>query len=262
MELTVDGRKVFAATGGKDFDPQLPTLVFIHGAGSDRTGWRLQTRYFAYHGRSVLAIDLPGHGRSEGPCLTSIAALADFIPKLLDAAKVEKAALIGHSMGALTALECGARHPGRVWALALLGVAATMPVHPELLDAAHKHEHKSMELIANWGIGKPLQVGGMKTPGLWLTGEVLRVSERSNPGSIGVDMAACNDYQGALAAAEKIRCPTMFILGDMDQMTPAPKARALADKIPDSRTVIIKGCGHMVATERPDETLAALKEIV
>lgn len=262
MELTVDGHKVFAATGGKDFDPRLPALVFIHGAGGDRTGWRLQTRYFAHHGRSVLAIDLPGHGRSGGECLTSIPALADFIPRLLDAAGVEKAALIGHSMGALTALEAGARHGDRVWALALLGVAATMPVHPELLDAAHKHAHKSMELIAHWGIGRPLQIGGMKTPGLWLTGEVLRVTEQSHPGSIGVDMAACNAYQGALAAAEKIRCPTMFILGDADQMTPAPKAKALADRIAGSKTVIVKGCGHFIATERPDETLAALKEIV
>jgi pimeloyl-ACP methyl ester carboxylesterase len=262
MELMVDGHRVFAATGGKDFDPSLPTLVFIHGAGSDRTGWRLQTRYFAHHGRSVLAIDLPGHGRSTGAPLATIGALADFIPKLLDAAKVQKAALIGHSMGALTALEAGARYPDRVWALALLGIAATMPVHPELLDAAHKHEHKSMELIAHWGIGKPLAIGGMKTPGLWLTGEVLRVSEQAQRGSIGVDMAACNDYQGALEAAARIRCPTLFILGDGDQMTPAAKARALAEKIPGAKTVIIKGCGHMIATERPDETLAALKEIV
>ena len=262
MELTVDGNAVFAATGGKEFDPHLPVLVFIHGAGNDRTAWRLQTRYFAYHGRSVLAIDLPGHGRSGGAPLTSIQALADFVPKLLDAAKVEKAALIGHSMGALTSLQAAASHPDRVWALALLGVATTMPVHPELLEAARKHEHKSMELIANWGIGRPMQIGGMKTPGLWLTGEVLRVTERSNPGSIGVDMAACNDYQGAQSAAEAVRCPTVFVLGDADQMTPAAKARALADRIEGSRTVILKGCGHMMMTERPDETLEALKLVV
>ena len=79
MELTVDGNAVFAATGGKDFDPHLPVLLFIHGAGNDRTAWRLQTRYFAYHGRAVLAIDLPGHGRSGGAPLTSIQALADFV---------------------------------------------------------------------------------------------------------------------------------------------------------------------------------------
>lgn len=262
MELTVDGHTVFAATGGRDFDPNLPAIVFIHGAGNDRTAWRLQTRYFAHHGRSVLAVDLPGHGRSGGTPLTSIQALADFIPKLLDAAGVEKAALVGHSMGALTALQAAASHPDRVWALALLGVATTMPVHPELLDAAHKHQHKSMELIANWGIGRPMQLGGMKSPGLWLTGEVLRVTERSTPGSIGVDMAACNDYQGALAAAEQVRCPTIFVLGDGDQMTPAPKAKALADRIAGSKTVVIKGCGHMMMTERPDETLAALKQVI
>ena len=262
MDLIVDGKKVFAATGGQDFDPGKPALVFLHGAGCDRTTWRLQTRYFAHHGRAVLAVDLPGHGRSEGKPLATIPALAEWVVHLLDAAKLKNAALIGHSMGALVALHTAATHPDRVWALALLGVAQSMPVHPELLAAAHAHQHKCMELMANWGIGRPLQIGGMKSPGLWLTGEVLRVTEKAAPGSIGIDMAACAAYADAAAIAKKVRCPTMLVLGALDIMSPPANARGLAEAIEGSATAMIEGAGHFMMVERPDETLAALKEIV
>ncbi|HEY7689755.1 MAG TPA: alpha/beta fold hydrolase, partial [Dongiaceae bacterium] len=114
MDLRVDGRPVFAATGGRTFDPKLPVVVFIHGAGMDHTVWALQTRYFAHHGRSVLAVDLPGHGRSGGPPLRSIGALAAWITGALDAAAVAGAALVGHSMGALVALEAAAHVPERI----------------------------------------------------------------------------------------------------------------------------------------------------
>jgi pimeloyl-ACP methyl ester carboxylesterase len=99
MEIAVDGKAVFAATGGRSFDPALPSLAFVHGAAMDHTVWALQTRYFAHHGRNVLAVDLPGHGRSDGPALDSIGALADWLARLLDALGVERAALAGHSMG-------------------------------------------------------------------------------------------------------------------------------------------------------------------
>ena len=75
MILTVDGKAVFAATGGRAFDAAAPAVVFVHGSGMDRTVWSLQTRYFAHHGHAVLALDLPGHGKSEGPALESIEAM-------------------------------------------------------------------------------------------------------------------------------------------------------------------------------------------
>ena len=73
MQLTVDGHKVYAATGGRSFEPAKPAVIFLHGAGCDHTVWQLPARWFAWHGSSVLAVDLPGHGRSEGPPLGRIA---------------------------------------------------------------------------------------------------------------------------------------------------------------------------------------------
>lgn len=262
MELSVDGKPVFVATGGKPFKPELPTIVFLHGASLDHTVWTLQTRYFAHHGRNVLAVDLPGHGRSAGPVLGSIPALAEWVVRLLDAAQVERAALVGHSMGALIALEAAARAPARVWALALLGVAARMPVHGDLLAAANEGRHEAIDLIASWGFGRRAHFGGAQAPGLWMLGGGVRLFEHAQSGVLGRDLAACNDYKTALDAAAKVTCPVLLLLGEIDRMTPPPAARELAARIADSRMVVLPGTGHMMMIEQPDRTLDALAEAV
>src|SRR5690606_705204 len=131
--------------------------------------------------RAVLALDLPGHGRSEGPALTSIDALADWLGRLLDAAAVERAALVGHSMGALVALAAAARMNERVTALALLGVAARMPVHPELQALAERDVTRAAALVVDWAYGPAAHFGGHPAPGLWIMSGGLRVIERSAP---------------------------------------------------------------------------------
>jgi pimeloyl-ACP methyl ester carboxylesterase len=261
MELSVDGKPVFAATGGKRFKPGSPTILFLHGAGLDHTVWTLQTRYFAHHGRNVLAVDLPGHGRSAGPALGSIAALADWVIRLLDAAGLDKAALVGHSMGALVALEAAARAHARVWALALLGVAGRMPVHPDLLEAAHAGQHGAIDLIASWGFGRRAHLGGAQAPGLWMLGSGIRLLEHGDA-VLGRDLAACNDYTGALDAAANVACPVLLLLGEIDRMTPPAAARDLAARFPDSRTVVLPGAGHLMMIEQPDRALDALAETV
>ena len=259
MKLKVDGREVFATTGGAEFDGKKPTVIFLHGAGFDRTAWRLQTRWFAHHGRSVLAVDFPAHGWSEGPALTTIAAMADWAARLVEAAGLKSAALVGHSMGALVALDCTARHPDKVRALALCGVASEMPVHPEMLESAKANTLKVQELMTFWGIGNSLHKGGMVSPGLWLRRESLAVLSGNEPGVIHTDLAACNAYKDALAQAAAVKCPTVLILGDGDLMTPAAKGKALAAAIAGAKAVVIPNCGHFMMVERPDETLDALK---
>jgi pimeloyl-ACP methyl ester carboxylesterase len=259
MKLSVDGHAVFATTGGTHFDPAKPAVIFLHGAGFDRTVWRLQTRWFAHHGRSVLAVDFPGHGWSEGAPLPSIAAMADWTAKLIDEAGVKNSALIGHSMGALVALDCAARHQNKVRALALCGVAVDMPVHPEMLESAKANTLKVQELMTFWGLGNALHKGGMVSPGLWLRAESLAVLQGNQPNVIHTDLAACNAFKDAPARAAEVKCPTVLILGDGDLMTPAPKAKPLAAALAGSKTVVIPNCGHFMMVERPDETLEALK---
>jgi len=260
MEIRTPTHALYASTGGKSFDPALPTIAFIHGAGMDHTVWALQTRWFAHHGRSVLAIDFPAHGRSAGPALESIAAMAEWTAALIEAAGLKNAALVGHSMGGLVAIETAARFPDKVRALGLCGVAAEMPVHPEMLESAKADTLKVQELMTFWGMGNALHKGGMVSPGLWLRRESLAVLSGNRAGVIHADLAACNAYKDALARAAAIRCPTVLVLGDGDLMTPAAKAKPLAAAIAGSRTVVIANSGHFMMVERPDETLEALKE--
>jgi pimeloyl-ACP methyl ester carboxylesterase len=262
MILTVDGAAIFASTGGRPFDAAKPAVLFLHGAGMDHTVWALQARYFAHHGRSVLAVDLAGHGRSAGSALASIAETAGWITRLLDAAGVANAALVGHSMGALVALETAARLPARVRSLALLGIAGRIPVHADLQAAADAHQRLAPELVAAWGHGRVGHFGGHPAPGLWMMGNALALIERSREGLLATDLAACNAYAGALAAAAGISCPTLFLLGATDRMTPPAQAKALSEAIRTSRTVILPDTGHMLMTERPDAVTDALKEIV
>jgi pimeloyl-ACP methyl ester carboxylesterase len=262
MKLTVNGKAVTATTGGVEFDPAKPAIVFLHGAGFDRTTWRLQTRWFAHHGRSVLAVDFPGHGWSDGPALDSIAAMADWTAALIEAAGLKQAALVGHSMGALVAVETAARFPDKIRALGLCGVASEMPVHPEMLESAKANTAKVQELMTFWGIGSALHKGGMVSPGLWLRRESLAVLSGNRPGVIHADLAACNAYKDAVTRAASIKCPTVLVLGDGDLMTPAVKAKPLATAIAGARVVVVSDSGHFMIVERPDETLEALKNCV
>lgn len=259
MDLTVDGRRVFAATGGRAFDSVLPIVVFVHGAGMDHTVWPLQARFFAHHGRSVLAVDLPGHGRSEGPALDTIEAQGAWLLALIEAAGAESASLIGHSMGALAALEAAGQGGTRIAKLALLGIAAPMPVHPELLAAAKAGQHSAMELVAAWGFGRQAHLGGSRAPGLWMLGEGLRLLEHGPAGVLGIDLAACDAYGGADGAIARVGCPTLILAGEADIMTPPASAAALAKRFLEARSLTLPRAGHMMMIEQPDATLDALK---
>jgi pimeloyl-ACP methyl ester carboxylesterase len=259
MQLSVNGVDTFIATGGREFDPSLPTVVLLHGAGFDRTSWALHSRWFAHHGYGVLAPDLPGHGRSSGAPLSTIAEMADWTAALLDASGATKALLVGHSMGSLIALETAARHPAKVSALGLIGTADTMTVGSDLLKAAETNDHAAIDMVSIWGLGFAAELGGSLAPGLWMHSGAERVLEQCKAGVLFSDLSACNAYQGALAAAAKVTIPATLVLGERDMMTPARAGKALAAALPNSRTVVLRGAGHMMMAERPDELLAALQ---
>lgn len=262
MQISVIGKAAFATTGGVDPDPGKPALLFVHGAGFDHTVWQLPSRYFANRGRSVLAVDLPGHGRSEGPPLPTIEAMADWCVALLDAAELREAAFAGHSMGALIGLEAAARHPDRIRALALLGCGYPMPVNEALLEAARRDDHQALDFMNLWGYGRQAHLGGHRAPGLWMMRTGLRTLERAAPGTLHNDLKACNDYANGEKAAAAVRCPALMVIGERDAMAPAKAARPLQSGIAALETVTIAGAGHIMMEERPDETLDALRRLL
>jgi pimeloyl-ACP methyl ester carboxylesterase len=258
MDLTVQGRKAYAYTGGKAFDPNLPCVVFIHGAEHDHSVWVLQSRYLAHHGYGVLAVDLPAHGRSEGPPLASVEAIADWVTAFLDVAGVKRAALVGHSMGSLVALDCAGRHPARVARIALIGSAFPMRVADDLLNATRDDEPLAQDMVNIWSHSAYAHYPSNPGPGFWVIGENLRLMQRQQPGVMHVDFKACNDYAAGAERAAQSTCPALFILGRRDVMTPARSGRELAKAIKGARVVEVGGSGHALMAEKPDDVLDAL----
>jgi pimeloyl-ACP methyl ester carboxylesterase len=265
MIVDVAGKGVYAYNGGRAFDPALPVIVFVHGAQHDHSVWGLQSRYFAHHGFSVLAVDLPGHMRSAGPALKSIGALADWLDTLLAALQVEQAIVVGHSMGSLVALEFAARYPARARAVALLATAFPMTVSPALLEAVREREPEAIELVNAWShstlAAKPSSPG----PGFWLRGMnrrlMERVSAKGEPQLFHTDFAACNAYADGLTSAAKVTCPVRLIVGQRDRMTPPRASTSIAKAFKDAGVrfdTVSLDAGHALMTEQPDATLDAL----
>lgn len=258
MRIEVDRAAVSATTGGRPPDPDRPLVLFLHGAALDRTVWQLQTRYFSHHGYSVMAVDLPGHGRSGGAPLSSIKTYSDWVASLLASAGYSSAHVVGHSMGGLIALDTASRHPGLVSTLTMVGPAAAIPVHPALLAAAEAGDHIAYELMASWGHGRRSHLGGHQTPGIWMMGSTIRLWERAAEGVLASDLRACDGYRRGAEAATEVRCPSLLISGSRDVMTPHRAAAPLRRNLRDVREVVIEGAGHIMIVEQPDPVIDAL----
>lgn len=266
MEIIVSGRKTFVYTGGRHPAPEeisrQPVVLFIHGAQQDHSCWAQQSRWFAHHGFSVLAPDLPGHGASDGLPLPTVEALASWIAALLDVLGVEKATLVGHSLGSLVALETSLRFPERLHKLALIGSSLPMPVSPVLLDAARDDEIKAAAMINAWSYSPAGQFGGNTVPGLWLLGINRRLMARQKPGVFHVDMTACNAYTRHPESLKGIAGPVLIIAGKQDKMTPPKAAKLLQGLIPGAKLMVIDGSGHALMAEKPDAVLDSLRQFI
>lgn len=268
MNVLVDGRRVYAYTGGVDFDAARPVVVFVHGAQHDHSVWILQSRYFAHHGCAVLALDLPGHGRSEGEPLPTIEALGIWLVATLDAFGVARAMIIGHSMGSLIALETAGRAPARVDGIALVGTAFPMKVSEALLAAARDDEARAFDMINYWSHSTINARPGSPAPGFSIFVQNRRLMERQRRGVLAIDFATCNDWQDGFERADALRCPALFVLGARDTMTPPGSARKLIERttaaaaavgLPAPRVVEIADCGHAITAEAPDALREALR---
>lgn len=261
MQFIVQGYPAYAYTGGCPHDPKLPAIVFLHGAALDHSVWQWQSRYFAHHGSGVLAVDLPAHGRSPGTARTTIAAMADWVAALVHAAGLERAHVVGHSMGSLVALETALRHGARVERLALVGASAPMPVGDAFLAAARDDDPAAFDMEAVWGHARHVELAASAVPGTSLLGASRHLLGRAAPGVQAIDLAACHAYAVDPQALGKLGKPTLVIAGRRDVMTPSRAGAALAQQVPGAKLVLLDA-GHAMMSEAPREVTAALKEFL
>jgi pimeloyl-ACP methyl ester carboxylesterase len=270
MYFKVNSHSSYCYTGGKSFDPAKPTVVFIHGVLNDHSVWGLQSRFLANHGWNVLAVDLPGHCRSEGEAPSSVEEAAQFVAALLDAAGVAKAALVGHSWGSLIALEAASRLKERVSHLVLVGVAYPMKVSNALLDASQEAPEEAIHMINVFSRATLAPPPSALGPGTWVWGSSTALNRRVLASNSKVNVfhrgfKACDSYANGEAAIAAISCPVLFALGTEDQMTQAKAAKMLIDKAKaggKSVKVARLPVGHHQMTEAPDATLFAIRDFL
>jgi pimeloyl-ACP methyl ester carboxylesterase len=265
MDL-VETPRLYAYTGGKAFDPALPTIVFLHGGEHDHSVWILQSRYMAHHGYGVLALDLPGHMRSAGPALTTIESMAELIARALKASGAERLMLVGHSMGSLIALELAPALRDKVHGVVLIATAFPMRVSDALLEATKSAPPQAMEMINVWSHSASISAFDRKpsSPGpgfsnVWGNLRLMQRVAKRNGGALHADFTACNAYQRGAQAAAELTCPVLFILGTSDSMTPARAAQPLIDACKDATVVSLRGTGHSLMAEDPDGVREALR---
>jgi len=268
--LQVNNHKTFCYAAGKTTEPAKPTVVFIHGVLNDHSVWILQSRYMANHGWNVLAVDLPGHCKSEGNAPASVEEAAKFIAALLDASGIEKAALVGHSWGSLIALEAAANLGERISHLVLVGTAFPMKVSPALLESSLNNPMAALKMINVFSRSTLSAPPSALGPGTWVYGASMALGRRVLASNTQANVfhrgfKACDDYANGEAAISQVTCPILFLLGADDQMTQAKAAQLLIDKARSSGKnlqVVRLAVGHHQMTEAPEETLMAIKDFL
>ena len=258
MELIVNNAKVYVATGGKDFNPDLPTVLFLPGSGCDHRSWALQTRWFAYHGYSVLAPDLPGNDLSDGDAFSTIEESGPWVDALLEAANVRAAHIVGHSQGFLTALAFAKDHHEKMLSLTAIGTAAAIPVNQALIDTAIESSANAARMMCNWGFGPDAHMGISSVPGMQPIA-ISYATMSANP--LATDLQACAEFKAGAEIAKTLSMPRHCILASDDKMTPLKSGKALAADMQCDFS-LIENAGHMLPIEAPKRTLAALRNFI
>ena len=258
MYVDVRAQKTYAATGGKDFDPSLPTVLFVHGSGLDHRSWALQTRWFAYNGYSVLAPDLPGHSLSAGEPLESIEEMGAWLADFVRAVGARKVHAVGHSQGFLEVLELAHQAPELLKSITGIGTAGAIPVNPALIEAARKKAGDAAEMLLLWGFGPDAKHGISAVPGMQPIAIGRQIMAR-NP--LYQDLVACAEYARGSEIARSIKLPAQMILARKDRLTPVKAGMAFAEAL-NARVTVIERYGHMLPIEAPQQTLQALRELI
>jgi pimeloyl-ACP methyl ester carboxylesterase len=177
----------------------------------------------------------------------------------LDNGAIKRAALVGHSMGTLIALDCAARYPDRVSQIALIGTSVPMPVSDALLDAARNRPQEAFDMLNIWGHAPQLKWGKNPSPGTSSMMSYRRLLQQSEPGVLAADLSACQAFKLDENTLGGIHAPALVLAGGRDLMTPPKSAQVLASRIAGSIYQIIEESGHAIMQESPGKTLDALK---
>jgi pimeloyl-ACP methyl ester carboxylesterase len=228
-------------------------VVLLHGAGGTHLYWPSEIRRLP--GFRMIAVDLPGHGKSPSRGRQSISEYAAELVNWLEAAGLHRAAFVGHSMGSAIALALALDYPAHVLGIGLVGSGGRLRVAPALLEASASPETFEAAVAMTISHSFSPQVN----PRL-VELATQRMAE-TRPSVLHSDFLACNSFD-VTARLGEIGAPTLVVCGEHDQMTPPRAARYLNENIPRSVLEVVPNAGHMVMLERPAEVAAILSSFL
>ena len=256
MIFEVENKKVFSSDIGQTFDKNKHSIILLHGSGQSHVVWSLTVQYLADEGYNVFAIDLPGHGNSEGSSLKTIEDMAIWLNKTVNVIGIKDLTILGHSQGCLVALEYANKFPDNIKNLIFVAGSYQIPVNKSLIDLAKAGDMESLNLMMKWGYGYSKQfIGGNPL-------QKILNSPREVREVLAVDLRACNNYKNGINAIKKIKSPAFFIFGELDKMIKLDKGKEFSGLIPGSKTHIIKDCGHMIILENAFEMREKIVEFL
>ena len=228
----------------------------MHGSGLNHIVWSLHEQFYASQGFNVLSVDLPGHGNSDGPSLTSIQDISDWVSQLMQTINISNISLVGHSQGSLVGIDFGSRYPNLIDKLVLVAGSYKMPVNQDLIDLAEAGDEKALLLMMKWGYeGSKAFIGG--NPIRKIINSTREIRE-----ILAVDLNACKNYKSGKESLEKINCPTLCIFGDLDKMVPLEVGNKMSAMIKNSEKKVIDNCGHMIIFEKAFEMRKLVREFL
>ena len=262
MYFEVNGKRAFASTGGRPFDSAQPTVLFLHGSGLDHTFWGLHSRFFAFRQYSVLCPDYPGHSHSEGPALTSIEAIADWVNDVVETLDAKDISVVAHSQGCLVALEFASRFKDKLRSVSLIASGLATPVNAALIEAAENNPEQAIAMMVGWGFGPAGHLYQGPIPGNSMIGGGRKIMGRNVPDELATDLKACNAYANGKTAAAAIDCPRQVILAGKDRMAPRKAGMELVEHLNGPELTIIEESGHMVPLEAPNRCRELLRDFI
>ena len=237
----------------QDNSVKRPPLILIHGAGGSYISWPAQIRRL--EGERIFALDLPGHGQSEGVGRHSVDEYAEDVIAFMKALKIRAAVLVGISMGSAVALTIALKYPKKVLGLGLLGGGAKLRVAPPVLEwTANPNTFESAVDMVNencFSEGAPQSLLALSKK------QMMEI----RPPVFHGDLLACNEFD-VVGQLEKMDLPALIICGAEDKMTPVKFSELLKSRIANSQLHVIEHAGHMVMLEQPDRIAELLKEFV
>ena len=256
MITEIKKKKIFSTDVGYVFDKKKPTIILLHGSGQSHIVWSLSVQYLADQGFNVFALDLPGHGNSEGPSLKSIEDMSNWLNEFVDHIGIEKTILIGHSQGCLVSLEFAKNYTEKVDKIIFIAGSYSISVNKSLIDLSLSGDMEALNLMMKWGYGSSKQfIGGNPL-------QKILNSSREVREVLAVDLIACNNYKNGVDAVKSIICPTFFIFGEIDKMIKLESGKKFANMIDKSKIHIIKNCGHMIILENAFEMREKILEFL